>query len=52
MRTHMTLAFGALALAACNDSAQQPANQPTIEVRGAEQDQLHQLDAMNLAIGL
>ena len=52
MRTHMTLAFGALALAACNDSAQRQANQPTIEVRGAEQDQLHQLDAMNLAIGL
>ncbi len=52
MRTHMTLAFGALALAACNESAQRQANQPTIEVRGAEQDQLHQLDAMNLAIGL
>src|ERR1700740_1067286 len=48
---------GALALcfslAACNDSSQPAAtNQPTIRVRAAEQEQLHKLDAFNLAIGL
>src|SRR6476646_2526234 len=38
-------------LAACNDSQPQQ-NQPTIKVTSAEQQQLHQLDAINLAIGL
>jgi hypothetical protein len=44
----------ALALAACNQSQTQQAqtNQPTIKVRSAEQEQLHKLDALNLAIGL
>ena len=40
-----------LALAACNDSGP-PANQTKIKVTSAEQQQLHQLDAINLAIGL
>ena len=41
-----------LGLSACDEQPQQPANQTTIKVRSQEQDQLHQLDAMNLAIGL
>ena len=43
--------IAALAVAACNE--QQPqSNQPTIKVRSNEQEQLHQLSAVNLAIGL
>src|SRR3954447_12305055 len=45
------LLLTALALAACNDSGP-PANQTKIKVTSAEQQQLHQLDAINLAIGL
>src|SRR6478672_10591003 len=41
-----------LALAGCNDSSTQPANQQKIRVTSTEQQQLHQLDAINLAIGL
>src|SRR6476469_5322782 len=41
----------AATLAACNESQPQQ-NQPTIKVTSAEQQQLHQLDAINLAIGL
>ena len=54
MRTRRTLALAALALAACDQqqSAGPPANQRTIKVRSTEQDQLHQLDALNLAIAL
>jgi len=48
----LTLALGILALAGCGDGAQQPANQPKIKVRSAEQDALHKLEAMNLAIAL
>ena len=46
------LAF--VAIAACNSSATQEAatNEPRIKVRSTEQDQLKQLDAFNLAIGL
>ena len=40
------------ALAACNPGAEQQAATNQIKVRSAEQDQLHQLDALNLAIGL
>jgi hypothetical protein len=40
-----------LALAACNDGQTQQ-NQPAIKVTSREQQQLHQLDAFNLAIGL
>jgi hypothetical protein len=45
---------GALTLGACNQSQPQQAetNRPTIKVRSAEQEQLHKLDALNLAIGL
>ena len=41
-------------LSACGQEAdrQAPTNQPEIKVRSAEQDQLHKLDALNLAIGL
>jgi len=39
-------------LAACGSEPQEQANQPTIKVRSNEQDQLHQLDALNLAIAL
>ena len=52
MRTRLVLVLTA-ALAACGQEAQQAAtNQPQIKVRSAEQDQLHKLDALNLAIGL
>jgi hypothetical protein len=40
-----------LALAACNNDQPQQ-NHPTIKVRSNEQEQLHKLDAFNLAIGL
>lgn len=45
---------GAITLAGCNNNpqSQAPTNEPQIKVRSAEQDQLHQLDAFNLAIGL
>ena len=39
------------ALTACNEQAPQ-ANQPKIKVTGPEQQRLHQLDALNLAIAL
>jgi hypothetical protein len=43
-----------LVLAACDNSQTQQAQTKvrTIKVRGAEQNQLHKLDALNLAIGL
>ena len=47
----LTLALAALAAAACNQS-QPSAPQTKIEVRGAEQDRLHTLDAFNLSIAL
>jgi hypothetical protein len=47
----LTFVLPLLALAACNnDQPQQPTR--TIKVTSAEQQQLHQLDAINLAIGL
>jgi len=54
MRTHLILALYPLALAACNQSEPQQAvtNQPVIRVRGPEQDALHKLGPMNLAIAL
>jgi hypothetical protein len=42
----------ALALVACGEEPQQTSNAQAIKVRSQEQNQLHQLDAMNLAIGL
>ena len=42
-----------LALAACDNSqTEQSTNEPHIRVTSQEQEQLHQLDAFNLAIGL
>lgn len=53
MRNLLTIAVSALALAACNEQPQQaPTNEPRIKVRSAEQDGLHQLNALDLAIGL
>ena len=53
-RTIYAVCIGALALTACNQSQPQKeqTNRPTIKVRSAEQEQLHKLDALNLAIGL
>jgi len=51
MRSLTVAAFCMLALSACGEDAPPP-NQQKIQVRSAEQDQLKQLDAMNLAIGL
>jgi len=45
-------ALGSLALAGCNEQPQQQTNEPRIKVRSSEQEQLHKLDAFNLAIGL
>jgi len=42
----------AFALVACGEEPQQTSNTQAIKVRSQEQNQLHQLDAMNLAIGL
>lgn len=50
VRSRLAL-LAVLALAACGSEAPQ-GNQPTIKVTSAEQRQLHQLDAFNLAIGL
>jgi len=47
----LTIGLGALALAGCGDTSA-PTNQPAIKVRSEEQNQLHQLDAINLAIAL
>jgi hypothetical protein len=47
----LTIGLGALALAACGEQPQQ-SNQTAIKVRAPEQDQLHKLDAINLAIAL
>lgn len=41
-----------LALSACNKSASQNANGPQIRIVSEEQKQLHQLDAIDLGIGL
>ena len=55
MRPWQALAFvvGTAALAACNQQpAANQAQAPKIKVRGPEQDQLHTLTALNLAIAL
>lgn len=50
----LALLLAPLALAACNNSQTQQTqtNRPAIKVRSNEQEQLHKLDALNLAIGL
>jgi|SRR4051812_42301980 len=45
------LALLSLTLVACGDTGEE-SNQPAIRVVSPEQQQLHQLDAVNLAIGL
>jgi hypothetical protein len=53
MRRLLTLALAALALAGCGEQPQQtPTKKAEIRVRAAEQDRLHQLEAINLAIAL
>jgi hypothetical protein len=51
-RTLNTALLASLALAACNKQPQQQVPVKPIEVRSAEQNQLHELDALNLAIAL
>jgi outer membrane murein-binding lipoprotein Lpp len=52
MARHSLIAvIASLMLAGCNSGAQQ-SKAPEIKVRSAEQDQLHTLDAFNLAVGL
>src|SRR3954454_12501904 len=50
-RVRSAALLSAIALAACNDSSTQQPTRP-IKVTSAEQEQLHQLDALNLAISL
>jgi hypothetical protein len=53
MRTKPIFAFVSLALlAGCGEQRQAQTNRPAIKVQNAEQQRLHQLDALNLAIGL
>ena len=54
MRSPLIIALAVAALAACNQQPAEtnPTNEPRIKVRSSEQDQLHQLDALNLAIAL
>lgn len=52
-RTPIAIIAACAILSACNSQSGQPqGKQQEIKVRGEEQDQLHQLDAFNLAIGL
>ena len=48
----LTVGLGAVALAACSESAPPSGETTAIKVRSDEQNQLHRLNAMNLAIGL
>ena len=52
MRRSCSIALLLLSLAACDDGQPQQTNQTTVRVRSSEQEQLHKLDAFNLAIGL
>ena len=45
-------ALGILALAGCGDGGAPANQQAPIKVRGPDQERLHQLDALNLAIAL
>ena len=51
-RTPTAVLLTFIALSACNKGAPQNANEPQIRVVSEEQKQLHQLDAINLGIGL
>ena|SRR5437763_9102803 len=50
-RMHGAIVIACLAVAACDNRQPQAPARPT-QVRGEDQDRLHQLDALNLAIGL
>jgi len=52
VRTPTAILLASLVLARCNKSQQATTNQQTIRVVSEEQQQLRQLDAVNLAIGL
>ena len=52
MRTPLTLALMVMVLGACGDSGPRQAPNKAIKVVSTEQAQLHQLDALNLAIAL
>ena len=52
MRTRSIGLLAALALSACGDESQTQSNEPKIKVRAQEQEQLHTLSAVNLAIAL
>ena len=51
-RTWSITLLAALALTGCNEQPRQQSGEPKIRVRSKEQEQLHTLDALNLAIGL
>jgi len=51
-RTPTVMLLACAALTACNQSEESTTNEPHIKVTSPEQEQLHQLDAFNLAIGL
>jgi hypothetical protein len=54
MRSNLFMLAAGLGLAACgqNQTQEVQTNEPAIKVRANEQEQLHKLDAFNLAIGL
>jgi hypothetical protein len=52
IRTPTAVLLAILALAACNKGGSQNADEPQIRVVSEEQKQLHQLDAIDLGIGL
>lgn len=51
-RLSSAIPLSCLLLAACDNGQQQSTTHPAIRVVSSEQQQLHQLDAFNLAIGL
>ena len=52
MRPSLIAALAAFALAGCDTGQAPQSNRTEIKVRSGEQDQLHTLDALNLAIAL
>src|SRR5438477_9687776 len=52
MRTRYIGLLAALVLSACSNEQQAQNNMRPIKVRAYEQEQLHKLDAFNLAVGL
>lgn len=52
IRVATAVLLACVVLSACNKSGSEQANEPQIRVVSEEQKQLHQLDAINLGIGL